>query len=463
MNITGGFPTAAGALSAGPIRRVRRPLSLVLFFLGAFGLVLAHGTPYATAQDAHGAVLSIDGPIDPISARFLGRGIDKAVDDDASLVIVVLDTPGGRLDSTRDMVADILLAEIAVVVYVSPAGAQAASAGTFIAAAAHVAAMAPTTNIGAASPVGPSGEDLPDTLASKATQDAAAFIRSIADERGRNADALEQTVLEAVSYSASEALEIDIIDLIARDLGNLLDQIDGLTVLVRDQAVVLDTSGLSLHVVERTLVERFLGFLADPNIAFLLLSIGGLGILLELLSPGIIVPGVIGAIALALSFVAAGSLPVNWAGVGLLLFGLLLFFFEMQAPGIGIFGVGGAVSFVLGAFLLFGGFTPEPISGPSFRVNVWLIVGVSASLFGTLVLFVRLVLFTKVPPIPTTLEKLLGVIGVVHSDLDPKGMVRMKSELWTAESDDGKVISAGEKVVVSDLEGLTLKVMRTDE
>ena len=441
----------------------RRALAISLLVTGLCGLALAVLSTPAASSSHHAGSIVIDGAIDPVTARFLSRGLDVATDGGAEFLIVSLDTPGGLLSSTTDMVEDILESEIPVVVYVSPPGAQAASAGTFITAAAHVAAMAPATNIGAASPVGPTGEDLPETLERKATQNAAASIRSIAEERGRNAEALEATVLEAVSYSASEALEEDIIDLIAKDTADLLTQLDGRAVVTKKGEVVFATQDIEVREIERTLIERFLGVLADPNIAFLLITVGGLGIMIEFLSPGVIFPGVVGVIALALGFVALGNLPVNWVGFGLIAFAMLLFFLEMQAPGIGVFGIGGAVAFVLGAFLLFGGFSPPAIPTPSFRVSYWVIGVVSGVLFGMLALFVRLVLFTKAPPMPTTLETLLGVTGVVYSDLDPKGMVQVESELWTAESQDGKVIGAGERVIVTDLDGLTLKVIRADE
>ena len=253
---------------------LRRSLSLLLILLGIAGPIADFLTPAASAQSRHAAVVDLEGPIDSVSAGYLGRAIDDAVEGGAELIVVVLDTPGGRLDSTRDMVEDIIASEIPVVVYVSPPGAQAASAGTFIAAAAHVAAMSPTTSIGAATPVGPTGEDLPETMESKATQDAAAFIRSIADRRGRNSEALEATVLAAASYSASEALESNVIDLVSESIDELLAELDGWTVELSKGSIVLETEGLDLREIDRSPVERFLGIIADPNIAFLLISLG---------------------------------------------------------------------------------------------------------------------------------------------------------------------------------------------
>ena len=445
---------------------MRRKLAifLILFGFGGFALVQAIPTSAAADQDqGHIDVLDIDGIIDPISASYLSRGMDKAVEDEAHLIILLLDTPGGLLSSTRDMVEKLLTSELPVAVYVSPGGAQAASAGTFITAAANFAVMAPGTNIGAASPIASGGQDLPETLASKVTQDAAAFMRSIADERGRNVEALEDTVLSARAFSAIEAVEDNVVDFIAASLDDLVSQLDGRSATTPSGTVVLHTKDLPLRRIEMNLLERFLSIIANPDIAFLLLSIGGLGIMIEFLSPGAIFPGVFGAIALIMAFVALGNLSFNWAGLGLLGFSLLLFFMELQAPGIGVFGVGGVISFVLGAFLLFGGFGSPAIPTPSFRVNLWLIGIVTALLLGFLLLFFRMVLASRRTVTVPTAETVVGQVGVVTSDLAPTGTVQLGSELWTAVADDDKVIKSGEKVKVVALEGLTLTVSKTKE
>ena len=434
--------------------------ALLLIVIGFGGFIATQSLP-AIASDHHAALLVIDGAIDPVSARFLSRGVDAAIESDARLLIIRLDTPGGLLSSTRDMVTKLLTSDIPIVVYVSPPGAQAASAGTFITAAAHIAAMAPGTNIGAASPVGSGGEDLPDTLKSKATQDTAAFMRSIAEERGRNSEKLEQTVLNAVSFSASEALTENIIDLIAEDMEDLLAQLDGMTVSLASGEIALETDGLDVREIEKTPVERFIGILADPNIAFLLLSLGGIGIMIELFSPGLIFPGVAGAIALALAFVAIGNLPVNWAGVGLLGLAILLFYFEAQAPGLGVFVVGGAISFVLGAFLLFGGFSPPPIYSPSFQVSLWVIGAFSAVLFGAMAFFLRTLRQAKNVPYLAGLQTLVGQTGTTTTALDPRGTIQIASEQWSAVSDSGEPIPPDEEVIVADIEGLILKVFKT--
>ena len=438
-----------------------RTLALALIALGSVGLA-AWGLDVAEAAGPHAAVVSLDSVIDPVSTGYLSRGIDEAVEGGAHLVVVVVDTPGGLLDSMREMVEEILAAEIPVVAFVSPAGAHASSAGTFVVAAAHLAAMAPATNIGAAAPVGAGGEDLPDTIKSKATQDAAAFLRSIAAERGRNAEALEATVVNAAAYSAEEALEEGIIDLVADDVEDLLSRIDGTTVALEGGDTVLATGDLDVREIGRTPVERFLGLIASPDIAFLLLSLGGLALIVELWSPGLIGPGVVGVILLALAFVVMGVLPVNWVGVGLIVLAMALFYMESQAPGIGIFGIAGAVAFVLGAFLLFGGFQPPAIPTPNYRVSTWLLITVSVVLFALLAMFFRSLAVARRTEYVSPSGNLVGQAGTAVTPLEPAGSVRVAGETWSAVSGSGQSIDQGVAIVVEEVEGLTLKVVETD-
>ena len=442
---------------------LRRSLAILLILLGLAGPIAGFLLPAASAQGRHAAVIDLEGPVDSISAGYLARAIDVAAEGGAEVIVVVLDTPGGRLDSTRNMVEDIIASDVPVVVYVAPPGAQAASAGTFIAAAAHVAAMSPTTSIGAASPVGPTGEDLPETMESKATQDAAAFIRSIAERRGRNSEALEATVLSAASYSASEALESNVIDLVSESIDDLLAELDGRTIELSDGSVVLETEGLGLREIDRSPVERFLGIIADPNIAFLLISLGGLGLIVELWNPGLIVPGTVGVVALGLGFVALGNLPVNWVGAGLLALGLVLFVAELQAPGLGVFGISGGVCFVVGAFLLFGDTNPPGIHAPRIEVSIWAIAVASILLASSLVVMAKLALDSRRTRHPTQIQTLLGQTGRTRTALDPHGSVQVASELWSAVSDSGQSIEGGVEVVVVDMEGLTLKVSETNQ
>ena len=437
---------------------MKRILALALVVLGFGGAIASQAIGTARAQGDHAALVEIDGAIQPISARFLARAIDTAAEDNAEVLIILLDTPGGLLNSTREMVEAILASGVPVVVYVSPAGAEATSAGTFITAAAHVAAMAPSTNIGAAAPVSSTGEELPDTVKSKASEAAAAFIRSIAEERGRNADALEATVVEAKAYTASEALDNGIIDLVVRDVPALLEALDGRQVDLERGSRALQTANIPVRQIEPTALDRFLGIIADPNIAFILLALGALGILIEVMSPGLIGPGALGVIALALAFVALGNLPVNWVGVGLLVFAMVLFLVEVQAPGIGVFGVAGAVSFVLGAFFLFGGISPPPITTPSFRVDPWLLGAVSVVLFALLALSLRTLAVARKTDYVSPSSNVVGQAGKVVAPLEPRGTVRVNGESWTAESLSGQPIAEGAEIIVMEVEGLTLKV-----
>ena len=277
-------------------------------------------------------VINVDGIINGVKHRYISRSIEEAQGTGADLLVIELDTPGGLVDSTRDIVAVLLESPVPVAVYVSPHGARAGSAGTFITAAGHVAAMAPGTNIGAATPVSGTGEALEETLASKVENDAAALIRSIAQERGRNQDALESTVREAASFSANEALELDIIDFVVEDLDHLLRQIDGhrVELVGEPEGRVLQTENMQLRRLDKNLLEGFLEFISDPNVSFLLLTIGGLGIVFELFSPGLIVPGVTGVICLLLALLAFGNLPVNWAAAAFILLAVILAVLETQ-------------------------------------------------------------------------------------------------------------------------------------
>ena len=445
---------------------MRLRIAATLVFLGFGLLVFAPVRAMAQDEDPHVALVSIDGAIDRLSARFLSRGIRQASSSGAQLVVVTLDTPGGFLSSTRDMVVSMLSAEIPVAVYVSPPGARAASAGTFITAAANFAVMAPGTNIGAASPIAAGGADLPETLAKKINEDTRAFIRSIAVARGRNSQALEETVTIARSYSAAEAIELNVVDIIAADLADLLVQLDGRTAQTASGPVVLRTKNADVREIKRTLLEMFLGVLADPNLAFVLLTIGGLGILAEFLTPGFIGPGVVGAIALALAFLGMGQLSVNWIGAGLILFAMVLFFLEAQEAGIGIFGIGGVISFLLGAFLLFGGYFSTPdISEPGSGVSLWLIGGFGGGMGVVLATFLYLLRPTgsSTGDYSRSGQGPASQVAVVVSDLDPMGKVRIGEEEWDATTDLQGAIPEGEEVRVLEAYGGVLKVARKEE
>lgn len=418
------------------------------------------GQSLAHAQSPSVLLIKVDGVINGVKERFISRAIDKAVDEGATLVVIELDTPGGLLSSTRKIVEELLEAPLPVAVYVSPRGARAGSAGTFITAAGHFAVMAPGTNIGAATPISGTGEDLEDTLASKVENDAAALIRSIAQVRGRNEDKLEETVREAASFTAEEAVEFNVVDFIAADLDDLLVQLDGQVVETAAGIRTLETRDLTVRRLNKNLLENFLEFISDPNVSFILFSIGGLGIVIELFNPGLIAPGVVGVIALLLAFLAFGNLPVSWAGVVFILVAFVLVALEIVVAGFGILGVGAIVCFIVGGVILFGGSSPTM---PSESVSRWLVGGIAGALALTLLFVVRVIYQSRRAGNLPLRPSLVGMSGTVTGELTPRGVIQLGSETWTAVSEDGNVISVGEPVKVSKVAGLILTVSRQDQ
>ena len=443
--------------SVGIVQALRLALAAVfaaMLLLGLAGAVMAQGSKPAALT------IQVDGVINPVKERYIGRALQQAAARDAPLVIIQLDTPGGLGSSTREIVALLLAAERPVAVYVTPPGAQAGSAGAFITAAAHFAAMAPGTNIGAATPVGAGGEDLGETLADKVTNDMAALMRSIAAERGRNADRLEATVRQATSYTAAEAVELNIADFIAADMDDLLAQLHGRGVSAGGRTWILDTAGLTTQNLNRNLLEYFLEFLSNPDVAFLLLTIGGLGLVIELFNPGMIVPGVVGGILLILAFVALGNLPANWAGVALIILAIALALVETQVAGFGILGAGSIISLVLGGFLLFAQFGSPSPTLPAIGVNPWLVVGAAAVLglaLGYLVWDIRKSRRTERRHADDIVA--VGQVGTALTALAPRGLVQLEDGNWTAVTDDDTVITAGARVVVIAADDLILTVI----
>ena len=441
------------------IRLILFSVFAILFIAGLVGPIL--GRAQAQSQSPHALAITVDGIINDVKTRYIERTITLALDNQAELVVIELDTPGGLLSSTRSIVEVLLESPVPVSVYVSPKGARAGSAGTFLTAASHVAVMAPGTNIGAATPVSATGEEIEETLASKIENDAAALIRSIAQERGRNEDALERTVREAASFTVSEALELGIIDLIAEDLEDLLTQLDGRSVQIsgEDHERVLATRGLDIRRVDKNVLENFLEFISDPNVSFILLTIGGLGIVVELFNPGLIAPGVVGGICLLLAFLALGNLPVNWAGAAFIIMAVLLAVLETQVSGFGILGAGSIVSFVVGGLLLFNQFGDVSPTLPEVSVSRWLLAG-SAGVLAVSVAYVAWEVYRsrrggREPSHPS----LIGLAATVTGELDPRGIVQVGNESWTADSQDGNVINVGESVTVVGVDGLILTVV----
>ena len=466
-------------------RPARVLLAALVALVGLWGLATNSGTggdrpvsAQSIPSDTNVVLIRLDGAIDGVTARFIERGLRIAEQQDSELVVLMLDTPGGLLDATRDIVESFLVSPVPVAVYVAPEGAQAASAGTFVGAAANVLAMAPTTNIGAASVVSSDGSDLPDTLSRKAMQDAAAFIRSIAETRGRNISALEDTVLLATAYSATEAVELNIADLIAVDYASLLEQLDGYEVVVSGETLVLDLSEVDTTTVDMTLLERLLAFIANPNVAFLLVSLGGLGVIVELWNPGMWVPGTLGVLFLILGWAGIGQLPFSWAGVSLIILSLLLFYLETTAPGIGYFGVAGTITLVLGGLFLVGFFGSPSIPGDAPVVNRWLLAatGVSAGVFVLWFAFeLRKARRIKLYQSPMVSTSLVGATGVISAILSPAGPTRpsgpsievlVNGEHWTGEIEPGGAESLveGSNVEVVSVAGnhLTVKPVQPE-
>ncbi len=439
-------------------------LRRALFTLGALSMLLPAMAGVINAQsepDTGGIMVSrLEDQIDSVTARILGGWLGDAYASGAELFVLELDTPGGSLDSTRDMVGDILDSPVPVAVLVTPSGARAASAGTFLVASAHVAAMSPGTNVGAASPVGAGGVELPETIKAKATQDAAALLRSVASQRDRNSDALVKTITEAASYSDGEALELGILDILAADVPDLLDKLDGMEVSVQGNLITLETDGAPIRRAEITPVQKFLRFFANPTLVFIMIAFGGILILFEILIPGGWVAGVLGVGLLILAFLGLGSLPVNWIGLVLIGAGLVLFFVELQAPGWGGFGLAGGVSFILGGFLLFGDASVPGLPAPDVRVGYG-VLGATAALMA--VSLAGLWFFSRKARNITVVSRksqIVGQIGVVRTTLEPRGTVQVVGELWTADSLSGETIESGESVVVSDVDGVILTVYR---
>ena len=437
---------------------VRLSLSLIfvgMLVVGMMGTVLAEDS---IRSEPHALIMQVDGVINSVNGRFVSRAIEQSEEDKAALLIIELDTPGGLLGSTREIVQLLLESPIPIAVFVSPKGARAGSAGTFITAAGNFAVMAPGTNIGAAAPISSDGGDLEDTLASKVENDAAALIRSIAQTRGRNQDKLEATVRSAASYSAQEALADDVVDLIAENVDELLSKLDGLSVQTSLGTVVLETNGLEIRSFKKSILEHFLKVISDPNVSFLLLMVGGLGIVVEIFNPGLVGPGVIGVICLLLAFLALGNLPVNWAGVVFILLAVVLIVLEIAVSGFGILGVGATVSLIVGGFLLFNQFGDISPYQPFFNVNRWLLYG-SSGVVGVAMTYVGLSSYQLRREVsPEKSRSLIGMQATVTAELSPRGIVLVGNETWTAISDDGRVITTGEAVEVQSEDGLILTV-----
>jgi len=396
--------------------------------------------------------ITVDASINPATAEYIENGIRKAEDARASCLVILLNTPGGLLKSTRVIVSNIIEANVPVIVYVAPAGAHAGSAGVFITMAAHIAAMAPGTNIGAAHPVDLQGS--PDSVMNeKTTNDAVAFIKSIAGKRNRNLEWAENAVRNSIAITEKEALENNVIDLVATNMPDLLNKVDGRKVELPYFTATLQTKNAKIVKVDMTALEKMLNLLSDPNIAYILLMIGFYGILFELYNPGAILPGIVGVISLILAFYSMHTLPVNYAGLALIVFAIILFILEVKMATHGVLAIGGAVSLLLGSFMLI-----QSDSSLEF-------VKISRSvIYSTVIITTLFFLFIigaglraqRAKPV-TGVEGIKDEIGETIEALAPIGYVRVHGEMWKAESVSGN-IEKGKKVRVMRMEGLKLFV-----
>lgn len=414
-------------------------------------LILLLWSGLAWAEPLAVRVVTIQDPITPVTAHFLQRNLAEAARQAEHLLLVELDTPGGLDTAMREIVKELFATPVVVVVYVAPSGARAASAGAIICLAADLCAMAPGTNIGAAHPV-TLGNKVDPTMETKLVNDAEAYAESIARQRGRDVTLARQMVRASLSLSADKALEGKVIDLIARDRTELLQQLEGRQLLKNGRELRLQLQGAKVTAAEMTRVERIRNVISNPNVAYVLLMLGMLGIFFELSNPGVILPGVIGGISLLLAFFAFQTLPVNYAGILLILLALILFIAEIKVVSYGMLTVGGMVAMVLGSLLLFE--SPEPWLRLSWKV-ILLTVLLTAAFFA---LIVRKALTAHRQRPTTGREGLIGEEGTAQSAIDPAGKVFVRGEYWEAHSDTP--IAAGDKVIVEAVEGMCLKVRK---
>jgi membrane-bound serine protease (ClpP class) len=431
-------------------RRARLLALVALTVLGAVGVLRS-----ASAQDT-GIAYSIEfpGTVDPATEAWIGNALEEASEKDAELAIIRLDTPGGLDSSMREIVQDIIAAPMPVVVYVSPDGARAASAGLFITQAGDVAAMAPQTNIGSATPISLSGGDVDEVLGRKVRNDAAAYVRALASEHGRNSALAEEMVRKATNVTAQEALDAGLIDLVAGSEDELLTALDGFRVQ-GPKAQTLDTDGLEIVTRDMPLQYDLLQLLVNPTVAFLLMSVGILGIAIEIFSPGLIAPGTFGAIAFLLGLYGTSQLPVTAAGIALLLVGVGLIIAEAHLGTHGILGAGGVLAMILSGLLLY------DTNSDAFEISGPVVIAVGLLLGGLLAFGAKKVVEARRRPVITGWEEMVGTVGEVRQSLDPIGQVFVQGALWRArvpDGADGAALGPGVRVRVESVDGLTLTV-----
>lgn len=414
------------------------------------GFLLSLGLPVGAWAAQPLVLATYEGVINPVTAEYVQDALAFAEKNRAQAFILQLDTPGGLDTSMRLIIKEFTNSPIPVVVYVSPSGGRAASAGVFITMAAHVAAMAPGTNIGAAHPVAMGGGDMDKTMKEKVENDSVAYLKSIAEQRGRNAAWAEDAVRKSVSATENEALDLNVIDLVVDDLPQLLEELDGREVEIGAKTVVLETRGAEVREFPMGWRLEMLKALSDPNIAYVLMTIGMIGLLAELYNPGAILPGIVGAISLIMAFYSLQSLPVNYAGVLLMLLGMVLFILEVTVTSYGLLAIGGVVSMVLGSLMLI------KAEAPFLAVSWGVILPVIAlaTLFSLLVVGMGVRAMRR--PARTGSEGMVGLTGIARTDLTPEGKILVHGELWDAVSE--QAVKAGDHVLVTGIEGLKLFV-----
>ena len=431
-------------------RKIVLPLMIIISSLMVSPVLL-----FSDEAKKEAMVITINGAINPVSAEYIGKSVQQAAKRKAEVLVIELDTPGGLDSSMRKTVKDIVSSEVPVVVFVAPSGARAASAGVFITLAAHIAAMAPGTNIGAAHPV-TIGEKMDKTVSDKATNDAAAYIRSLAERKARNAAWAEDAVRKSVSATENDALRVHVIDLIAKDINSLLTEIDGKEVKTVFGEKVLKTKNAAVIREEMSLRLKILNLISDPNVAYILMLLGFYGLFFELTNPGAVFPGIMGGICLILAFYAFQTLPVNYAGVLLIIFAIILFILEVKITSHGVLTLGGVIAMTIGSLMLF----ESP--GPFMRLSLYLILPavIVTALFFTLIIGLALKAYRKKPV--TGREELLASEGVAKTTITKDGgMVSVHGEIWSAYSDSP--IAKDDTIVIDEVRGLKLKVRKKGE
>ena len=435
---------------------LRRIIVFILVFILGLALFLNWFRAEVLAQDVEKKpvvyLLSVDGTINPALSDYIIKGIEEAEQNKAACVIIRMDTPGGVVTTTKTIIKEMINAKLPVVVYVAPSGSSASSAGALITVAADVAAMAPGTNIGAAHPVAGGGQEIGESMSEKIINDLTAYIRSIVVKKGRNAEWAEQAIRESVSITAKEALEIKVIEIIADSLPDLLEKLHGRQVEKEGRNFTLETKGAQIEKILPGLRFKILDVVANPNIAYILMMIGGIGIMMELYNPGLIFPGVVGGICLLLSFFALQVLPVNYVGIMLIILSVILFILELKIASFGLLSLGAIISLTLGSIMLFD--TGETAMRVSWSVIIPMVSMVSAFFIFALGLVVKA--WLKQPR--TGKQGLIGEVGVALTNLDTEGKVAIHGEYWNANA-DGHILK-GEKVRVIRVDDLCLKVTR---